>query len=114
METKIFESGELKIEFENRGFETRYSWGHISELIINNEVKARNKATYLNRTWESYRFQSVMRQVLWDYISSLEKGFILEHKRDKGISRLSKDKKEALSLEFKDKNKDLFNIYNQI
>ena len=48
-------------------YETRYSWGHKCnvETIIDNEYDYDySKIVYYNRTWETYRFQSVIHKSL--------------------------------------------------
>lgn len=53
-----------KISIDAEYYETRYSWGHKAYLYINGEQVGYKKATYYNRTWESYQFQSVMESVV--------------------------------------------------
>lgn len=59
------------IEVSARGWETRYSWGHTAEVSVNYEVVARSKFRYYNRTWEAYRFQSVIHSALHGYVSAV-------------------------------------------
>ena len=48
----------------NEYWETSRAWGHKSTLIAPwGEVESR-KVTYLNRTWEYYRYQSCMSGLL--------------------------------------------------
>ena len=56
------------IEVSAYGFDTRYSWGHIAEVSARYEVLARAKICYLNRTWETYRFQSAIHCALREYV----------------------------------------------
>ncbi len=39
---------------------TRSGFRHVAILLVNNREVDRTKCCYLNRTWESYTFQSVM------------------------------------------------------
>ena len=72
---------------------------HTSSLIKEGELLSEAKASYLNRTWESYTYQSVMREAVWKLIIQKEKEFLDEYKKENGLSRLSKDRKrEALSI----------------
>lgn len=62
------------IEFSAWYWETRYSWGH--KAAITNEygsTLATAKIRYYNRTWEVYRFQSVLHSVIAKYVESLTK-----------------------------------------
>ena len=50
------------------GWETRYSWGHTAEVWADNELMATAKIRYYNRTWEEYRFKSVIHEALYKYV----------------------------------------------
>jgi hypothetical protein len=57
-------------------------------------------AHYLNRTWECYRYQTVMMGCISDIINDKYNEFIAEFKRENGISRLTKAKREEAEKEF--------------
>lgn len=59
------------IDIFANGWETRYSWGHTAEVPVNYQVVARAKFSYSNRTWEAYRFQSVIHAALRGYVHSV-------------------------------------------
>jgi hypothetical protein len=59
-----------KYEFRNTSWSTRNSWGHETTLYINDVEISRNKVRYLNRTWESYPFQSCMKGLVDKLIES--------------------------------------------
>ena len=50
------------------GWETRYSWGHTAEVWADNKLMATAKIRYYNRTWEEYRFKSVIHEALCKYV----------------------------------------------
>lgn len=52
-------------------WETRYSWGHTAEVSVNYHTVSRAKFRYYNRTWESYRYQSVIHSALCGYVQSV-------------------------------------------
>jgi len=54
-----------------RGWETRYSWGHEAYIMLGCTQVAYAKYRYYNRTWESYRFQSVLHGVVSNYVQSV-------------------------------------------
>ena len=58
--------GEIWVRAE--GWSTRYSWGHTAEVLVDFNVVVRCKYRYYNRTWESYRFQSVLHGALSGYV----------------------------------------------
>ena len=51
------------------GWQTRYSWGHTAEVWAGCEKMAEARIRYYNRTWESYRFQSVIHEALAKYVT---------------------------------------------
>lgn len=59
------------------GWETRYSWGHTAYCP---ELGVTDKARYYNRTWESYRFESVIKGCLYK-CRMLDKGFRARERR---------------------------------
>ena len=60
-----------EIDISAHGWETRYSWGHTAEVSANFHTISRAKFRYYNRTWEVYRFQSVIHQALHGYVHSV-------------------------------------------
>ena len=77
-------------EFINEGWETSRSWGHESWLLKNGYEIGHNRVTYINRTWENYRFQTCMLGVLWQLINDRETELKEQFKENKNISRLTK------------------------
>ena len=61
--------GTLQIKAE--GWSTRYSWGHTAEIWANGELAASCRYRYYNRTWESYRFKSVLHGVISKYVEGV-------------------------------------------
>ena len=58
---KTFEKGDVSIECGSQN--TRYGFRHLAVLRAPG-LHAEAKVCYYNRTWESYRYQSVLAQVL--------------------------------------------------
>jgi len=60
---------------------TRNGFRHLATLYVNGQEKEHAKATYLNRTWESYDFQSVLQKVIRDsgVLSEAEKKVALDY-----------------------------------
>ena len=53
-----------KIEIVCEWKKTRTAFKHEATLLINGRESDRTKICYLNRTWESYEFQSVMNRLI--------------------------------------------------
>ena len=52
-------------KFENEYKETRNGFKHHTRLFKNGKLFAENTSHYINRTWESYTYQSSMRCCVW-------------------------------------------------
>ena len=85
----------MNIEFINTAKSTRSGFYHKTELYIDSEFILECKLSYLNRTWESYPYQSVMKDALYEAIESE----ILREKNLKGIKRLTKQLRETIVKE---------------
>ena len=85
----------MNIEFKNSYGKIRSSFYHKTELYIDSKFILECKCNYINRTWESYPYQSVMKQALYNAIESE----ILREKNLKGIKRLTKQLRETIVKE---------------
>jgi hypothetical protein len=81
----------MTIEFENRSADTRSGFKHVTRVYIDGQFEIENTAYYLNRTWESYRYQSVMKQAIYNLIEREKKRLKEEYKASNGKKRVSKD-----------------------
>ena len=61
MEIKKFKINNMEIEFVNESLSTRNGFKHVTNMFINGCKYGTNTCHYLNRTWERYRYQTVMR-----------------------------------------------------
>ena len=57
-------------EFQNTSEWTRNGFRHVSVLLKNGEVLARETVNYINRTWESYQFKTSMSKCIDAVIES--------------------------------------------
>ena len=85
----------MNIEFKNSYGKTRSGFYHKTELYIDSKFILECKLSYLNRTWESYPYQSAMKQALDNALESE----ILREKNLKGIKRLTKQLRETIVKE---------------
>ena len=86
-------------EFINEGFSNSRNWGHKTKLYRNDSIYpvAENKSIYLNRTWESYRFQSCMRGCVYNLIDSRKEVLKSEYKDNNNIKRMTKKHNELFN-----------------
>lgn len=80
------------MEFKNEYKNTRNGFCHISELYNDGKLISVAKRSYLNRTWESYTYQSVMKDAVHNAIEEE----ILAQKSLRGIKRLTKTLREDI------------------
>ena len=89
----------MKIEFKNSARNTRGGFAHDTQMFIDGILEMKNSAHYINRTWESYIFQSVMRQAIHLRIEQERNKLVREYKEANNKQRISKDVKESLTNE---------------
>ena len=80
----------MKIEFKNSYKSTRSGFKHETQVFVNDEFVHQSTAHYLNRTWESYAYQSVMKQALHEMIELEKARLKAEYKEHTGKKRVSK------------------------
>ena len=92
-------------EFINSSRSTRSGFAHDTELYHTNAKGhtynlGHSSAHYLNRTWEAYRYQSVMLRRVGQLID-LERDYLLEQwKRKNDVSRMTQKRKKQYEREF--------------
>ena len=59
------------IHIKAEGWSTRHSWGHKAEIWANGTLAVSCRYRYYNRTWEAYRFQSVLHGVISQYVEKV-------------------------------------------
>lgn len=80
------------MDFQNRFNSTRSGFSHTSILYHNGERLASAKCHYLNRTWESYEYQTSMK----DAVDNAIENAVFNEKQSRGIKRLTKQKREEI------------------
>ena len=91
----------------------RNSWGHIVTLYKNDTVKiGRVKIRYYNRTWESYRYQSAIKSVIYNTIEAIKEAAKIAFKQLHKYKVLTK-KRAAEFTEYLKKDPE-YNIYNDL
>ena len=73
--------------------------GFVHECELQNAdgyVLATSKAQYYNRTWESYRFESVMGACVYELIKERTADLVDNFKADKGYKNLTEKRRDEL------------------
>ena len=87
----------------NEYWETSRAWGHKSTLIAPwGEVESR-KVKYLNRTWESYTYQTCMSSLIETILEDNLKSYITQYKEKNDITRLTSLQKDIIKAEWQEK-----------
>ncbi|MGL5689737.1 MAG: hypothetical protein ACRDD8_02860 [Bacteroidales bacterium] len=99
----------MKFTVNNREFEflcysksTRNGFKHECDLFIDGRRFTSAKINYLNRTWENYEYQSVMKIAIDQVIASAEEHAKFQVKNELGVLRMTKKANEMLSERMND------------
>lgn len=86
--------------FVNESIGNRSGFVHRSTLLENDHEVATHKVQYINRTWESYRYQSVMKGLVYNLIDSEREFYLRMIKTRNGWSRWPNGRKAEYSKVF--------------
>lgn len=76
---------------------TRNGFAHDCEMSIDNcPVSLSHSCYYLNRRWEAYDYQTVMRETVREAINEQEKRVKQAYKAENGIKRMTEKHQNAL------------------
>ena len=108
--------GNAEFTFVLNSRSNRSGFVHECELFCGYKKIAQDKAQYYNRTWEAYRYQTVMLCAVNKAIQAAKADIIDEQKRINGWRQLSKSRKEAVKkiIDENDGIKVLRELYEQV
>lgn len=116
MEIRKVLNGKYMFVNESKGTSTGFK--HTSTLFRKDGYEIENNTChYLNRTWESYTFQTSMRGCIYKLIKEAEKKAIDDYKQRNTIQRMSQKQKEQVLEEYGKVNsllKDYRKIYKEL
>lgn len=103
----------VKFTFVCEFWNTPNSWGHEVTLYKNDTFKVGHaKIRYLNRTWESYQYQSAIKNVIYNVLERIKaaakKAFLTLHNY-----KVMTKKRAAAFLEFL-KQDSKYYLYNEL
>lgn len=103
----------VKFTFVCESWNTRNSWGHKVTLYKNDKVIiGQTKIRYYNRTWESYQFQSVIKNVIYDVLEKIKTAAKRRFLTLQNYKVMTK-KRAADFIEFL-KQDSTYNMYNEL
>lgn len=103
-------------EFINDSRNTQSGFAHDTTLFKNGRSFGRATAIYYNRTWECYRYQTVMKKCIGAIINEKEEDYISVYKANNGIKRLTAEKRGQAMQKFYEQSyiKELLDVYEQL
>ena len=87
-------------EFINSSRNTRNGFAHDTTLFIDGRESGQSSCHYLNRTWERYRYQSVMRRCVTNMFAEERYKFIENYKSENNIKRMTAEKRVEAEQSF--------------
>lgn len=88
--------GNAEFEFIINSRDNRSGFVHECELFLNGSRIAQEKAQYYNRTWEAYRFQSVMLGCVRDALSAAEAHIKRQEMERRGWQKMTQKRREEV------------------
>ena len=102
MEIKKFDIDGRHIEFVNESRSTRSGFKHETTMFVNGCERGTNTVHYLNRTWEAYRYQTVMRGCVNNLIEIRIENLKSDFKFKNGYSKMTAKRNEEFNESIKD------------
>lgn len=112
MEIKKFKIDNIEIEFVNESLSTRSGFKHVTNMFINGCKYGTNTCHYLNRTWERYPFQTVMRGCVWDMREKNIEGLKTIFKFENGYKKMTL--KREVEFEKYIADNEMIKFYNEL
>ena len=76
---------------------TRNGFKHEAQMLINETFVSEAAQHWVNRTWESFTYQSVMRNCVQNYIAQIEYGIETNYRNENKVIRKTKKHSEKLN-----------------
>ena len=86
----------VEFTFYCEAYDTRNGFAHRCDVYMNGERIASNKSFYLNRTWESYKYQSVMRGAIYGAMNVARDDIKARFKESHGYKRMTEAREREL------------------
>ena len=113
MEIRKIKVNGNEYQFVNGSRNTRTGFAHDTTLFKNDYEIAEASCHYLNRTWECYQYQTVMKRCVDAEINSEYDRFINHYKYQHNIKRMTAEKRAEAEKEFYSREdiKELQKVY---
>lgn len=105
METMIeFKVGEDKYTFINHTESSQSGFTHVSQMFKNGSYKGHARIRYVNRTWESYQYESVMRRNVSRLMDNRAFELFEEFKTRHNYTRMTEKRRREWEKEYDEDN----------
>ena len=108
MEIKKYIVSGREVEFVNESRNTRHGFAHDTTLFVNGCKVSNDTCHYLNRTWENYRYQTVMKCAVSKHLDALKKELKTEYLAEHGYKKLTASRSEEFAKVLADNPEVLF------
>jgi hypothetical protein len=116
MEIRKITANGNEYEFINNSRSTRNGFAHDTTLFKNGCKIGTASCHYLNRTWEWYRYQTVMQRCIKNIEENRYNRFIDNYKVENNIKRMTAEKRMVADKEFYSREDivELLEVYEQL
>lgn len=97
-ELKNMEVNGHRVEFINEFVDCRDGFAHETTMYLDGDYKNSARCKYLNRTWERYRYQSVMCSAVYDLIDARKDRLMDMFKAEKGYKKMTDKRLEEYKM----------------
>lgn len=98
MELRKFRIDGKEVEFANAFRGTRNGFAHDTTMFVEGICMGEATCHYLNRTWERYTYQTVMRKVVGELLDERATFLRERFKREKGYINLTAKRAEEFKV----------------
>ena len=112
MELKTINTENYSYTFINQTRSHRYGFTHISTLMRNNYEISEGRAHWCNRTWEYYRYETSMKEAVYNLINARKENLTNKFRLENGLKRVTAKRREELEKIFAEDS--LITEYNAI
>lgn len=116
MELKKYAINGIEYELVCDSRNTRSGFAHDCTLFKNGMKQMTGTCYYYNRTWEAYRYQTVMKCTVDKLISELKDDLLKAWKQANGIKRMTKERRNEFEYGIENALpiKNLRELYRQL
>lgn len=98
-----YKNHEYLFSFVNESKNTRNGFSHNTHLFLNDHYLESGKINYINRTWESYQYQTSMYQAVKNYLNAIIERYKRWFLEKNNYKRMTKERKKEFDASLNNK-----------